>query len=243
MAGPISTSASALTSTATGGTPTTNLTRRTFGTRLAQAGVLVAGLSLAACGDGTDGGSTSGGGTNPALEIAHPLGEITMGDPDAPVTLVEYASYTCGHCAAFHAVNLPPLKENYIETGKVFYVFREYPLDPVATAASMLTRCVAPEKHLQFADVLFQRQSQWAFVQDPRSALEAIARQGGISSAQFEACLTDQTVLDGLREVQRHGSEDLEIRATPTLFINDARVDGNLPWPQLEELITNQLPG
>jgi len=230
-------------STASPTTPT--LTRRGFGVRAAQATVIAAVLGLAACGDANDGATVAGGSSviNPALQIEHPLGEITMGDPDAPVTLVEYASYTCGHCAAFHAVNLPPLKEQYIETGKVFYVFREYPLDPVATAASMLTRCVATDKALQFADVLFARQQQWAFVQDPRSALEAIARQGGISSSQFEACMTDQEVLDGLREVQSHAQETLEVQATPTLFINDEKIGGNLPWAHLEEIIINQLPG
>jgi len=219
------------------------LSRRQFGTRVIQATAATAVLGLAACGDGGGDTASGGGSSNPALVIEHPLGEITMGDPNAPVILVEYASYTCGHCAAFHAVNLPPLKENYIETGKVFYIFREYPLDPVATAASMLARCVSPDKYLQFAEVLFARQQQWAFVQDPRAALAAIARQGGISAGQFEACMTDQPVLDGLREIQRHAQEELQVRATPTLFVNSEKIDGNLPWPALEEIITNQLPG
>ncbi len=221
---------------------TPSVSRRTFGARLALTAVVAATLGLAACGDaGTD--SADGSGGNPALAVEHPLGDITLGDPNAPLTLVEYASFTCGHCAAFHTVNLPPLKEKYIETGKVFYIFREYPLDPVATAASMLTRCVSPDRYLQFADVLFARQQQWAFSEDPRAALEAIARQGGISSGQFEACMTDQAVLDGLREVQRHAQEDLQVQATPTIFVGTEKINGNLPWPALEEIITNQLPG
>ena len=220
------------------------LTRRGFGAKMVKATVLAAALGLAACGDAGEGSAAGGSSTvNPALAYEHPLGEITLGDPDAPLALVEYASYTCGHCAAFHAVNLPPLKENYIDTGKVFYIFREYPLDPVATAASMLTRCVATDRALQFAEVLFARQQQWAFVQDPRSALEAIARQGGISSAQFEACMTDQEVLDGLRAVQKHAQETLQVQATPTIFVGDEKINGNLPWAQLEEIIINQLPG
>lgn len=208
---------------------------------------LAAALALAACGDdGGTAGSASGGGSpasaNPAMAVTHPLGEITLGDPEAPVTFVEYASYTCGHCAAFHAINLPQLKEKYIDTGMVYYVFREYPLDPVATAASMLVRCVSPDRHLQFSDVLFKRQNQWAFSQDPRGNLAAIARQGGISASQFEACLTDQAVLDGLREGQSYAQETLDVIATPTLFINSDKVDGNLPWPQLEALVQKHLP-
>ncbi len=218
--------------------------------RFAQGAAVMVGLLLAACGD--DEGSAangaapaSGGGTNlaeQALAKENPLGDVTMGDPDAPITFVEYASYTCHHCATFHAENLPKLKEQYIDTGKVYYVFREYPLDPVATAASMLTRCVAEDRYFQFADVLFKRQAQWAFVQDPRQGLEDIARQGGISSSQFEACITDQEVLDGLREIQRHASEEVKVEATPTLLINDEKVDGNLPWPALEEILTKNLP-
>ena len=91
--------------------------------------------------------------------------------------------------------------------------------------------------------MLFKRQPQWAFVQDPRAALEGIARQGGISKAQFEACLTDQEVLDGLRDMQSYAAETLEVQATPTIFVNGEKINGNLPWPQLEEIITNQLPG
>jgi protein-disulfide isomerase len=220
------------------------LTKRGLGRRAAAAVAALGLLGLAACGDdAVNSGATGAAGNNPAMAYENPLGDITLGDPDAPVVLVEYASYTCGHCAAFHNQNLAPLKENYIDTGKVFYVFREYPLDPVATAASMLTRCVAPEKHLEFSDVLFKRQPQWAFVQDPRGALEGIARQGGISKAQFEACLTDEEVLAGLRDMQQYAAETLEVQATPTLFINDEKVGGNLPWPALEEIITNQLPG
>ena len=216
---------------------------RRFGT----AAVLLAGLALAACGEGNgDGAATAsvagGGDANPAMAVTHPLGDITLGDPEAPVTLVEYASFTCGHCAAFHTQNLPRLKTDYIDTGKVYYVFREYPLDPVATAASMLTRCIAPDRYLQFADILFQRQAQWAFGPDPRGALETIARQGGVGSAQFEACLTDQALLDGLREGQQYAMEELGIVATPTLFINSDKIDGNLPWTELEALITKHLP-
>lgn len=223
---------------------------------LARVLVVGTGLSLAACGDdgpekaadgsGVPADTAAGGGAaadiNPAMAITHPLGEITLGDPSAPVVFVEYASYTCGHCAAFHAQNLPQLKAKYIETGKVFYVFREYPLDPVATAASMLARCVPADRYLKFADILFARQAQWAFTQDPRGALAELARQAGIGAEKFEACLTDQTVLDGLREVQMHARDELKVEATPTLFINSDKIDGNLPWPALEAIVQKHLP-
>jgi len=223
--------------------PTPMRARRQSGHRPALIAAILAGIAVAACGEAQEtSGAADGGAISPPLAITNPLGDITLGDADAPVAVVEYASFTCSHCAAFHALNLPPLKENYIDTGKVFYVFREYPLDPVATAASMLARCVAPESYLQFSDVLFARQQQWAFVPDARAALAEIARQGGIGAAQFEACMTDQTVFDGLREIQRHAQEQLDVQATPTIFVNDRKIDGNLPWPQLEEIITNKLP-
>lgn len=233
-------------STAARFAPARRLFSRRLTPHLGAVFALAAGLALAACGDG-GGESSAGGGAaparaNPAMAVSHPLGDITLGDPDAPITFVEYASFTCGHCAAFHAQNLPQLKAQYVETGKVYYVFREYPLDPVATAASMLTRCVSPDRYLQFADVLFERQTQWAFAQDPREALATIARQGGISASQFEACLNDQAVLDGLREAQAYAADELEVVATPTLFINSDKVDGNLPWAQLEEILTKHLP-
>ena len=101
-----------------------------------------------------------------------PLAEMTLGDPAAPVTVVEYASLTCPHCARFHTEVLPEFKKKYIDTGKVYFVFREFPLDQLSLAAFMLARCAAPGGYFPMVELLFTRQQEWAFVENPAPALD-----------------------------------------------------------------------
>ncbi len=147
-----------------------------------------------------------------------PLPEQAQGSPDAPITLIEYASMTCTHCANFAAKVFPELKARYIDTGKVRYILREFPLDPVSAQAFMLARC-AGDKYFAMVDVLFKMQSKWAFAPDPKAGLLAIARQAGISEQTFKQCLTNQKVLDGIEQVHQR-AEKLGIESTPTFFIN-----------------------
>jgi protein-disulfide isomerase len=171
------------------------------------------------------------------LLVAGPLGEITLGDPSAPVTVIEYASMTCSHCARFHEATFTPFKEKYIDTGKVHFIFREFPLDPVATAAFMLPRCQSEDRYMALVDILFRQQQNWAFSNDPSSALLNIAKQAGFTKETFDACLTNQQILDGLNWVKNRGAEEFDVSATPTFFINGKKMSGALSLETLDQEI------
>src|SRR6516165_8706071 len=129
------------------------------------------------------------------LEAKGPLDDIPMGSATAPVTIIEYASMTCPHCAAFAVTTFPKLKEKYIDTGKVKYIMREYPLDPLAAAAFMLARCAGPDKYYPMIETLFAQQAKWA-VRNPIEPLLAIAKQAGFTEQSFRACLDDKALLE-----------------------------------------------
>jgi len=156
-----------------------------------------------------------------------PLSEQAIGKADAPVTVIEYASVTCPHCADFFMHQFPVLKTRYIDTGKVRFIFREFPRDPLDMAGFMLARCAGDDKFFPVVDTLFERQDKWAFVQDRRTPLLAIAKQAGISEQAFEQCLTNQQIEKGLREVRDRASDKYGVTGTPTFFINGKAFKGN----------------
>lgn len=172
-----------------------------------------------------------------ALMEPGPLGEKALGDPNAPVTLIEYASMTCVHCATFHRDTYPKLKEDYIDTGKVYFIFREFPLDPVSTAAFMLARCVPEQQYFTFVDAMFKNQDKWAFTEDRIGGLTAMAKQAGLTQEKFEECLTNQELLDGVTWVRQRGAQDFDVSSTPTLFINGEMVRGAVSFESLQEKI------
>ena len=172
-----------------------------------------------------------------ALATANPLGEIMMGRADAPVTIVEYSSLTCPHCGAFHRDTLPKLKAQYIDSGKVKILFRPFPFDPYATAGAMLAQCVVPKARVGFLDVLFKRQMQWIQSEEPMQQLQALARQAGLSEADFVVCLKDENLLNGIRYMQKAAAEELGVRSTPTFFINGEKVQGNMPLAEFDKRI------
>lgn len=165
-----------------------------------------------------------------------PLPEQVMGDANAPVTIVEYASMTCPHCATFHETTLPELKKKYIDTGKVKLVFREFPFDPRAEAGFMLARC-SKDKYFQMVEVLFQQQENWAAVENARDALLQLAKLAGFSQESFEACLTDQKLLDDIRAVRERGAKEFSVEATPTFFINGQKYSGAMTIDQMSAII------
>ena len=177
------------------------------------------------------------------------LPDISIGRTDAPVTIIEYASMTCGHCAQFHNQIYPLLKKDYIDPGKVRLIFREFPLDPWATAASMLARCVArgqsksrfdTKRFLIFLDILFQQQARWALAEDRMGALKSLARQAGLGEKSFIACFDDKKLLDGLHASRTRGSE-MGVQATPSFFINGVLISGNQPYPTFRRVIDEAL--
>src|SRR5215204_3053983 len=127
-----------------------------------------------------------------------PLPDQILGAAEAPVTIVEYASMTCSHCAAFHEKTYPELKKKYIDTGKVRFILREFPLDPLAAAGFMLARCAGEDKYYPMVDALFRSQKTWVTAQDPVAALLTISKQAGFTQESFQQCLTNQSVLDGV---------------------------------------------
>ncbi|MBO6905029.1 MAG: thioredoxin domain-containing protein, partial [Parvibaculum sp.] len=134
-------------------------------------------------------------------------------------------------------------EENYIDTGKVHYILRDFPFDPIATAGFMLSHCAGPERYFGFVDTLFERQTQWAFTQTPMEDLKAIARQGGFSEERFDQCMKDERIFNHVKEVATRGAKTFGIRSTPTFFINGEKVEGAIPWNEFEPLIEKALAG
>lgn len=172
-----------------------------------------------------------------ALMQPGPLGDVWLGPADAKVTIIEYASMTCSHCAAFHRTTWPTLKERYIDTGKVRFTLREFPLDPLATAAFMLARCEGDAKYYPVTDLLFDQQPAWAFQQKPVDALEQMLRQAGYSKEKFEACLKDEKLYAGVNAVKSRGLDTLKVDSTPTFFINGERYKGEMTIEGMEKVI------
>jgi protein-disulfide isomerase len=171
------------------------------------------------------------------LAVEGPLGDVGLGPKDAKVTIIEYASLTCSHCAAFHKETWPELKKRYIDTGKVRFVLREFPLDPLATAGFMLARCDGEGKYYPITDLLFDQQRNWAFTDKPLDALRAMMRQAGFSQEKFDACLKDQKLYDAVNAVKNRGMEQFKVDSTPTFFINGQRHPGNMSIDELEKII------
>jgi len=171
------------------------------------------------------------------LAVAGPLGDVALGPADAKVTIIEYASLTCSHCAAFHKETWPELKKRYIDTGKVRFVLREFPLDPLATAGFMLARCDGEGKYYPITDLLFDQQRNWAFTDKPLDALRGMMRQAGFSQEKFDACLKDQKLYDAVNAVKNRGMEQFKVDSTPTFFINGQRHPGNMSIDELEKII------
>jgi protein-disulfide isomerase len=156
---------------------------------------------------------------------------------DAPITIVEYASMTCPHCAAFHASTYPVLVSKYIETGKARFVLREFPLDDLATAAFMLARCAGPDKRNAMVDLLFAQQRTWAYSNNPEQALANIVKQAGIGHDKFESCLKDQDLRAKVYAEREIADKKFGVNATPTFFINGVRHNGEFGPADLDKLL------
>ncbi len=186
---------------------------------------------------GGGGGTAAAAPSKAELMVAGPLGDMTEGDPKAPNYIIEYASMTCSHCANFHNTVYRPFKAKYIDTGKVFYIFREYPLDPLATSAAMLVRCGPKDRDFPMIDLLFDHQDEWAFVNDPKTALINLVKQAGMTEADFNTCLTNQSILDGVNAVKDRAYKTFGVDATPTFFINGVEHPGEQTLEELDKIL------
>ncbi len=153
------------------------------------------------------------------------LPDLTLGAADAKVTVVEYASMTCPHCAHFANEIFDDFKKKYIDTGKVRYIFREFPLDNLAAAVSMLARCAGGDKALPLIETFYAKQQDWAFASgSPVPKLFDIAKQAGFTQESFDKCLTDQKLLDQITAERTRASDTFGVNATPTFFINGKKL-------------------
>ena len=170
-----------------------------------------------------------------------PIDDMVLGDEKAPVTVIEYASMTCPHCAHFSETTFPEIKKRYIDTGKVRFIFREFPLDPLAMAASMLARCAGKDKYFPMIETLFQQQKDWV-VQRPLPALLAITKQAGFTQQTFEACLSDRKLQADLEAIRQSGQK-FGVNSTPSFFINGKIQRGGFDPAEMEKLIEPHLKG
>jgi len=182
-----------------------------------------------------------------AADVAKPvsLPDMALGPADAKVTITEFASMTCPHCAAFNAETFPKIKSEYIDTGKVRYIFREFPLDIKAAAGSMLSRCIAKgdaQKYFAVTDLLFRSQGDWV-MKDTTETLERIGKQAGLSKQEVDDCLKDQSLLDKISADQKYASDVLKVDSTPTFFINGEKIKGETSIEEFEKKINPLLKG
>ena len=164
----------------------------------------------------------------------NPLGEMAIGTDSAPITVIEYASMTCPHCAHFSETTFPELKKRYIDTGKVRFIFREFPLDRLAFAGFLLARCVPSDKYFPMIETLFAQQRDWV-VQSPLQPMRAIAKQAGVSQEAFDACLEDHKLIEGIEKVRSQAADKFGVNSTPTFFVNGKRLAGALSIEEMEK--------
>ncbi len=182
-----------------------------------------------------------------ASDVAKPvsLPDMALGPANAPVTITEYASMTCPHCAAFNENVFPKIKSEYIDSGKVRYVFREFPLDIKAAAGSMLARCIAKDdagKYFAVIDMLFKQQNDWV-VKNTTETLARIGKQAGLSQQAVEDCLKDQALLDKIAADQKFANEVLKVNSTPSFFINGEMIRGETSFAEFDKKIKSLLKG
>src|SRR6478609_5382961 len=180
-----------------------------------------------------------------ASEVAKPqsLPDMALGPATAPVTMTEYASMTCPHCAHFNETVFPKIKSEYIDTGKMRYVFREFPLDIKAAAGSMLARCIAKDdaaKYFAVIDMLFKQQNDWV-TKNTTETLTRIGKQAGLSQQAVEDCLKDQALLDKISADQKFANEVLKVNSTPTFFVNGEMIKGETSFEEFDKKIKSLL--
>lgn len=183
--------------------------------------------------------------TGPAFARIAPLeeamSEMSMGKANAPVTMIEYSSLACPHCAAFHRDTLPKIKTEYIDTGKVRLIYRDFPLGTPALAASMVARCAGRDKFFGFLEILFRSQAQWSRSSNPLEGLSQVARFGGMSKADVKSCLKAQSLLEKIQAVAAQAQETMQVNSTPTFFIGKERISGAQPFEKFKKVIERAL--
>lgn len=174
--------------------------------------------------------------------------DFVLGDKNAPVTLIEYASLSCPHCAAFARESFEKLKTEFVDSGKVKFIFRNFPLNQSALTAAMFATCQAhdtkpgeTEKYFSTVKVLFKTQDSWAFDEKFTEKLEAIAKLDGMSSERFKSCVSDKSLQDRILSERMEASKSLQLRSTPSFFINGEISEGYIDYQTLKKMIEKHL--
>jgi protein-disulfide isomerase len=192
---------------------------------------LVAGLALLI-------GATLAGRAAHAVDA----GPIVLGDKNAPVTIIEYASLDCPHCAAFQTETLPELKKRYIDTGKVKLEFHDFPLHEIAVRAAQIVHCAGPDRAEKFADVIFRQQRSWETAKDPLAGLKQLAKLGGLTDDQINACLADKGLEDAILQSRLEGEQKYQVDSTPTFIVDGKKYAGNRSIDEFAQIIDPLLP-
>jgi protein-disulfide isomerase len=164
--------------------------------------------------------------------------DVVLGKTDAPVTVIEYSSLTCPHCAKFHADTFPDVKKNWIDTGKAKWVIRDFPWDPMAQAGAMIAHC-SGDRYFTFIDIFFHSQANWMHAAQPFEALKGIARLGGMTNDQIDKCLQDRKLLGDIEARKDDGQKIFAVDSTPTFIINGKAVSGDKDYDTFAKLLAD----
>ena len=175
---------------------------------------------------------------NPQSLLAASGQDRVLGKPDAPITIIEYASLSCPHCANFATKVLPKLREKWIDPGKAKLILRAFPLDEPALRAEMVARCVPPERYYPLVETLFEAQDKWVVAKDWQAALQRIAQLAGVPKTKFEACIADKTLEDQVAQSRLTAAQQLSVNSTPTFFINGTKYDGEPSLEAFDKLLS-----
>jgi protein-disulfide isomerase len=170
------------------------------------------------------------------IDLKAALKERVIGDPTAPITMIEYASLTCPHCASFHNDTYKAFKERYIDTGKVKLIYRDFPLDGIALRAAMMARCTIDQRYFGLVGVLYKNQHKWTRAGDPLAEMANIGRLAGINDAIFDACMASEELLDGVLRIRQQGTAD-GVRSTPTFIIDGTVYPGSRSIDEFAQII------
>ncbi len=168
------------------------------------------------------------------VDTIEALQNKSIGMESAPVKMIEFASLTCGHCAKFHNEVFPKLKKNYIDNGKIFFTYQDFPLDKYALKASVIARCSGKEKYFSFLKVLYNKQKDWTSSQDPFKSLLKIAKFGGLKNDEIKVCVGNKSIEDGILKNRLNSTKKFDIKATPTIYLNGEKYDGDLTFEALK---------
>ena len=175
------------------------------------------------------------------VDTIEALKEKKIGTEAANIEIIEFASLTCGHCAKFHNEVFPKIKKEFIDTGKVSFIYQDFPLDKFALKASVIARCSGEKKFFSFLKVLYSKQKDWTRTEDPFRSLLKIAKLGGLKNDEIKVCVGNKSIEDGILKQRLNASKKFDIKATPTLYINGEKYDGDLTFEALKLKINTLL--